>query len=153
MQLCFPPVGGDGRPQSERASPVTDPGPLAEPRGPSWRREGPCGARRRSSGNAVGAALRPPSRRMLVSRPAWRLFPQRWSRRWAKSSQLPVCSTPPEEGRTAGGWGGERRGEEAARSSPGSGPSPRLSRVKAPIPVNRRASRPAPARHLPAGCL
>lgn len=33
LQFCLPPVGGDGRPQSERASPVTDPGAS---RRPTW---------------------------------------------------------------------------------------------------------------------
>lgn len=44
LQFCLPSVGGDGRPQSERASPVIDPGGLADPRGPSWRRGGPTEA-------------------------------------------------------------------------------------------------------------
>lgn len=33
LQFCLPPVGGDGRPQSERASPVIDPGAS---RCPAW---------------------------------------------------------------------------------------------------------------------
>lgn len=60
-------------------------------------------------------------------------FPRRWSRWWVESSQLPVCSTPPEEAKTAEGRGGERRGRAAAPSSPGSDLSRGLSRVKGPI--------------------
>lgn len=49
-------------------------GPLADPRGPSWRRGGPYRGRRRSSGNAVEAPLWSPSWRMAVFRHTWARF-------------------------------------------------------------------------------